>query len=63
MNQAVNANADQQAATRVDFRTDPSRYKHWKLTFDGPVGEASALLTGLTDPDPAERPGPRDGAG
>ena len=22
---------------RVDFRTDPSRYRHWKLTFDGPV--------------------------
>ena len=22
---------------RVDYRTDPSRYRHWKLTFDGPV--------------------------
>jgi len=22
---------------RVDFRTEPSRYKHWKLSFDGPV--------------------------
>src|SRR5438094_5411159 len=21
----------------VDFRTEPARYKHWKLTFDGPV--------------------------
>src|SRR5229473_4250506 len=21
----------------VDFRTDPSRYKHWTLAFDGPV--------------------------
>src|SRR6058998_3509873 len=21
----------------VDFQTDPSRYKHWKLSFDGPV--------------------------
>ncbi|MEX2223116.1 MAG: 2,3-epoxybenzoyl-CoA dihydrolase [Candidatus Rokuibacteriota bacterium] len=21
----------------VDFRTEPSRYKHWKLAFDGPV--------------------------
>src|SRR6266436_1160536 len=21
----------------VDFRTDPAAYKHWKLTFDGPV--------------------------
>jgi benzoyl-CoA-dihydrodiol lyase len=25
----------------VDFRTEPARYKHWKLAFDGPV----ALLT------------------
>ncbi|MCG1019705.1 MULTISPECIES: 2,3-epoxybenzoyl-CoA dihydrolase [Burkholderiaceae] len=24
-------------AVPVDFRTDPSRYKHWKLCFDGPV--------------------------
>jgi benzoyl-CoA-dihydrodiol lyase len=22
---------------RVDYRTDPSRYRHWKLSFDGPV--------------------------
>src|SRR5882672_10931029 len=21
----------------VDFRTEPSRYRHWKLSFDGPV--------------------------
>jgi benzoyl-CoA-dihydrodiol lyase len=21
----------------VDYRTDPSRYKHWKISFDGPV--------------------------
>src|ERR1700686_2344612 len=21
----------------VDFQTDPSRYRHWKLSFDGPV--------------------------
>jgi benzoyl-CoA-dihydrodiol lyase len=21
----------------VDFRTDPSRYRHWKLAFDGPI--------------------------
>jgi len=26
-----------QAPTRVDFRTRPEAYKHWKLTFDGPV--------------------------
>ncbi|MGE5538567.1 MAG: 2,3-epoxybenzoyl-CoA dihydrolase [Gemmatimonas sp.] len=24
-------------AEPVDFRTEPSRYKHWKLSFDGPV--------------------------
>src|SRR5688500_4299314 len=24
-------------AAPVDFRTDPSRYRHWKLSFDGPV--------------------------
>ncbi len=22
---------------RIDFQTEPSRYRHWKLTFDGPV--------------------------
>ena len=26
-----------QAATPVDFRTDPSRYRHWKLTVEGRV--------------------------
>ena len=25
------------ARAMVDFRTDPSRYRHWKLSFDGPV--------------------------
>jgi benzoyl-CoA-dihydrodiol lyase len=25
------------AVARVDFQTDPSRYRHWKLGFDGPV--------------------------
>ncbi|MGI4815205.1 MAG: 2,3-epoxybenzoyl-CoA dihydrolase [Janthinobacterium lividum] len=24
-------------ARQVDYRTDPSQYKHWKLSFDGPV--------------------------
>ena len=23
--------------TRVNYRTDPGRYRHWRLTFDGPV--------------------------
>ena len=25
------------AAARVEFRTEPSRYRHWRLAFDGPV--------------------------
>jgi benzoyl-CoA-dihydrodiol lyase len=28
---------DVKAAQRVDYRTDPSQYKHWKLSFEGPV--------------------------
>src|ERR1700758_3516541 len=27
--------AESEARVMVDFRTDPSRYKHWKLGFDG----------------------------
>src|SRR5277367_5504270 len=23
--------------TRIDFQTEPNRYRHWRLTFDGPV--------------------------
>jgi len=41
------------AAPRVDFRTDPSRYRHWRLAFDGPVAtltmdvdEAGGLVSG-----------------
>ena len=26
----------------VDYQTDPSRYKHWQLTFDGPIATLSA---------------------
>ena len=26
----------------VDYQTDPSRYRHWKLTFDGPVATLGA---------------------
>jgi benzoyl-CoA-dihydrodiol lyase len=40
-------------AARVDFRTDPSRYRHWRLATDGPVAtltmdvdEAGALRDG-----------------
>jgi len=25
------------AGQRVDYRTEPARYKHWSLTFDGAV--------------------------
>jgi benzoyl-CoA-dihydrodiol lyase len=32
--------------TMIDFQTDPSRYRHWKLAFDGPV----ATLTMDVDP-------------
>ncbi len=30
----------------IDFQTDPSRYRHWRLSFDGPV----ATLTMDVDP-------------
>src|SRR5499427_6088208 len=33
--------ADDTAATTVDFRTEPARYKHWKLAIDGPVATLS----------------------
>ena len=38
---------------RVDFRTEPSRYRHWKLTFAGPV----ATLTLDVSEDGGLRPG------
>jgi benzoyl-CoA-dihydrodiol lyase len=37
----------------VDFRTDPARYKHWTLAFDGPV----ATLTMDVQEDGGLRPG------
>jgi benzoyl-CoA-dihydrodiol lyase len=37
----------------VDFQADPSRYKHWRLTFDGPV----ATLTMDVAEDGGIRPG------
>ena len=37
----------------VDYRTDPSRYKHWKISFDGPV----ATLTMDVAEDGGLRPG------
>jgi benzoyl-CoA-dihydrodiol lyase len=38
---------------RVDYQTDPSQYRHWKLAFDGPV----ATLTADFDEDAGLRPG------
>ena len=29
--------ADSGERVRVDFRTEPSKYRHWKLACDGPV--------------------------
>ena len=43
----------QPAAAAVDFRIDPSRYKHWHLSFDGPV----ATLTMDVAEDGGIRPG------
>jgi benzoyl-CoA-dihydrodiol lyase len=43
----------QPAAATVDFRTDPSRYKHWRMSFDGPV----ATLTMDVAEDSGIRPG------
>jgi benzoyl-CoA-dihydrodiol lyase len=37
----------------IDFRTEPARYKHWKLGFDGPV----ATLTMDVQEDGGLRPG------
>lgn len=42
-----------EAASRVDFRTDPSQYKHWHLTFDGQV----ATLAMDVNEDAGLRPG------
>jgi benzoyl-CoA-dihydrodiol lyase len=41
------------ASDLVDYRTDPSRYRHWRLSFDGPV----ATLTLNIDEDGGIRPG------
>ena len=39
--------------TRVEYQTDPSQYKHWKQTFDGPV----ATLKADFDENAGLRPG------
>ena len=30
-----------ESAPRVDYRTEPSRYRHWKMAFDGPLATLS----------------------
>ena len=41
------------AMTRVEYQTDPSQYRHLKLTFDGPV----ATLAVDIDENAGLRPG------
>ncbi|MFT3663958.1 2,3-epoxybenzoyl-CoA dihydrolase [Piscinibacter sp.] len=41
------------SADRVDYQTEPSRYKHWKLKFEGPV----ATLIADFDENAGLRPG------
>lgn len=43
----------QPTSAALDFRTEPSRYKHWRLAFDGPV----ATLTMDVAEDGGIRPG------
>ena len=38
---------------RVDYQTDPSQYRHWRLQFDGPI----ATLVANFDEDAGLRPG------
>jgi len=52
----VDVTATQEAqptAAALDFRTEPSRYKHWRISFDGPV----ATLTMDVAEDGGIRPG------
>ncbi|HRI10471.1 MAG TPA: enoyl-CoA hydratase-related protein, partial [Nannocystaceae bacterium] len=41
------------AALTVDFETDPSRYRHWRVSYDGPI--ATVAMT--VDPEGGLRPG------
>jgi benzoyl-CoA-dihydrodiol lyase len=47
------ASETQAKVAPVDYRTDPSHYRHWKLSFDGPV----ATLTMDVNEDGGIRPG------
>ena len=50
---AVATNGISVTSTAVDYQTDPSRYKHWKMSFDGPV----ATLTMDVNEEGGLRPG------
>src|SRR5712691_8406322 len=47
--------AAMEAEAPVDFRTDPSRYRHWKMDIEGPI----ATLTMDVDESRGLRPGYR----
>jgi benzoyl-CoA-dihydrodiol lyase len=47
------ATHETQTRFEVDYQTDPSKYKHWKLSFDGPV----ATLVMDVDEEGGLRPG------
>jgi benzoyl-CoA-dihydrodiol lyase len=47
------ASADEAVSCPVDFRVDPSAYRHWRVTYDGPV----ATVTMDVDEDGGIRPG------
>lgn len=51
--EAVATQQEQVPAERVDYQTDPSRYRHWGLSIEGPV----ATLTMNVDEDGGIRPG------
>ena len=50
MDLAVSQEAKTKPAA-VDYQTDPSRYKHWKLSFDGPV---ATLTMDIDLPPPSD---------
>ena len=45
--------SDKASVAPVEFETDPSRYRHWKLAFDGEI----ARLSMAVDPEGGLRPG------
>ena len=49
----ANTKAEVQAAERVDYQVDPTTYKHWKVSYNGPV----ATLTLDINEDGGIRPG------